>query len=329
MDEKPEINNVIAMMSFAAVVSTGGFSAAAAALGYSKAAVSRQISRLEASLGVKLLDRTTRAVSLTPAGRELYTRCSRIVDEVNEANQVVTGMLARPRGELKVNAPVVSSLFELTKIIPRFLQEYPDIRLFLNLSDSRADLLKGRFDVAFWVGDPYDSNLDTVRLRHYGMVLVGAPQYLAKHGHPIVPSDLKEHVCISETHLSRVGEWHLSDDITVSVNRGPLTSNSVRLAREAALGALGISYLPSFIVEEDIAQGRLQALLPDLVTQQIPLYLMFPKGSYALAKVRAFVDFLRKEIGGDGKLSSPGTMGPVATADPNRKKARTKKAQIS
>src|SRR5437868_9180822 len=103
MDERPEINNVIAMMSFAAVVSSGGFSSAATALGYSKAAVSRQIARLEASLGVRLLDRTTRTVSLTPAGRELYTRCSRIVDEVNEANHVVSGMLARPRGEPKVN----------------------------------------------------------------------------------------------------------------------------------------------------------------------------------------------------------------------------------
>jgi DNA-binding transcriptional LysR family regulator len=306
MDDKPEISNVVAMMSFAAVVSTGGFSAAALALGYSKAAVSRQISRLETSLGVKLLDRTTRTVSLTPAGRELYLRCSRIVDEVNEANKVVTGMLARPRGDLKVNAPVVSSLFDLTKIIPRFLQEYSDIRMYLNLSDTRADLLKGRFDVAFWIGEPYDSNLDTVRLRHYPMVLVGAPAYLEKHGLPVVPGDLKDHVCVLETHLSRVGEWHLSDDITVTINRGPLTSNSVRMAREATLQGLGISYLPSFLVEEDIEQGRLRTLLPDLVTKQIPLYLMFPKGNYALAKVRAFVDFLRDEIGGgDKSLSRP------------------------
>ncbi len=296
MEEKPEINNVIAMMSFAAVVSTGGFSSAANALGYSKAAVSRQIARLEASLGVKLLDRTTRAVSLTPAGREMYVRCSRIVDEVNEANTIVTGMTSRPRGELKVNAPVVSSLFDLTKIIPRFLQTYPDVRLFVNLSDSRADLLKGRFDVAFWMGEPYDSSLDAVRLRNYPMVLVGSKTYLTQRGSPTVASDLKDHTCIVETHLSRVGEWKLSGDVTVSVNRGPLTSNSVRMAREATLEGLGISYLPMFLVEEDIAAGRLEVVLPDLVTEQIPLYLMFPKGNYALAKVRAFVDFLTNEI---------------------------------
>lgn len=305
MEEKPAISNVIAMMSFAAVVSTGGFSSAANALGYSKAAVSRQIARLEASLGVKLLDRTTRAVSLTSAGREMYARCSRIVDEVNEANRIVTGMTSRPRGELKVNAPVVSSLFDLTRIFPRFLQTYPDVRLFVNLSDSRADLLKGRFDVAFWMGEPYDTNLDAVLLRHYPMVLVGARSYLADRGRPTAPNDLKEHVCIIETHLSRVGEWKLSSDVTVPVNRGPLTSNSVRMAREATLEGLGISYLPAFLVEGDIASGKLEALLPDLVDEQIALYLMFPKGNYGLAKVRAFVDFLSREISGEEMTDLP------------------------
>lgn len=312
MDERPEINNVIAMMSFAAVVSSGSFSAAAVALGYSKAAVSRQISRLEASLGVKLLDRTTRAVSLTPAGREMYIRCSRIVDEVNEANDVVTGMTSRPKGELKVNAPVVSSLFDLTKIIPRFLREYPDIRLYLNLSDSRADLLKGRFDIAFWIGDPYDSELDAIRLRRYPMVLVASPAYLARHGHPVLPNDLKDHVCILETHLSRVGEWQLSDDSTVSVGRGPLTSNSVRMAREAAVEGLGVSFLPSFLVEQEIAEGRLVCLLADIVTKQIPLYLMVPKGNYAVSRVRAFVDFLREEIGSDDKSVTASGIGLAA-----------------
>lgn len=297
MEDKLEINNVVAMMSFAAVVSTGSFSAAAVALGYSKAAVSRQISRLEASVGMKLLDRTTRTVSLTPAGREMYVRCSRIVDEVNEANRVMTGMVQRPRGELKVNAPVVSSLFDLTKIMPSFLKAYPEVRLFLNLSDSRADLLKGRFDVAFWMGEPYDSNLDAVRLRDYGMALVASPEYLERSGRPLAANELKDHVCILETHLSRVGEWRLSGDVTVTVNRGPLTSNSVRMAREATLEGLGVSFLPNFLVEEDIAQGRLEILLPEIVDAQIPLYLMFPKGNYMLAKVRAFVDFLVARLG--------------------------------
>lgn len=301
MDDRPEISNVIAMMSFAAVVSAGSFSAAATSLGYSKAAVSRQIARLEASLGVKLLDRTTRAVSLTPAGREMYSRCSRIVDEVNEANMVVTGMLSRPRGELKVNAPVVSSLFDLTKSIPRFLQAYPEVRLFVNLSDSRADLLKGRFDVAFWIGEPYDSNVDAIKLRDYPMALVAAKSYLEKNGYPTLPSDLKEHVCLLETHLSRVGEWRLSDDTTVTVNRGPLTSNSVRMAREAALEGLGICYLPSFLLEDDIARGALEVLLADQITDKIPLYLLFPKGNYSLSKVRAFVDFMREEVSGEDK----------------------------
>jgi DNA-binding transcriptional LysR family regulator len=296
MEDRPDLGNVMAMMSFAAVVSSGGFSNAAKLLGYSKAAVSRQIAKLEQSIGVRLLDRTTRSVTLTPAGREMYARCARIVDEVNEANQIITGMISKPRGELKVNAPVVSSLFELTAIIPRFLKAYPDVRLFLNLSDSKVDMLKGRFDVAFWMGDPFDASLESVQLRNYPLVLVAAPDYLARAGWPSTPHDLKEHTCIVETHLSKVGEWRLSDDVTVAVNRGPLTSNSVRMAREATLEGLGISYLPRFLVEHDINAKRLEPLLEDIVNESIALHIIFPRGNFALSKVRAFVDFVRNEM---------------------------------
>lgn len=313
MEERPDLGNVMAMMSFAAVVSTGGFSNAAKLLGYSKAAVSRQIAKLEQSIGVRLLDRTTRSVTLTPAGREMYARCARIVEEVNEANQIITGMVSKPRGELKVNAPVVSSLFDLTAIVPRFLQTYPDVRLFLNLSDSKVDLLKGRFDVAFWMGDPFDSSLESVRLRTYPMVLVAAASYLDRAGRPSSAGDLKEMTCIVETHLSKVGEWRLSDEITVPVNRGPLTSNSVRMAREATLEGLGVSYLPRFLVEDDIASKRLEPLLTDVVEESIPLHILFPRGNYALSKVRAFVDFVRTEMT-DLSDTSNGTLIALASA---------------
>tara|TARA_A100001391_G_scaffold119169_4_gene81007 strand:- start:4536 stop:5480 length:945 start_codon:yes stop_codon:yes gene_type:complete len=309
MDDRADLGNVMAMISFAAVVSTGGFSSAAKLLGYSKAAVSRQIAKLEQSTGVRLLDRTTRSIALTPAGREMYARCARIVDEVNEANQIITGMVSKPRGELKVNAPVVSSLFDLTSIIPRFLAEYPEVRLFLNLSDSKVDMLKGRFDVAFWMGDTFDAGLEAVRLRDYPMALVAAPSYLEKAGKPTAPGDLKDHTCIVETHLSKVGEWRLAEDITVAVNRGPLTSNSVRMAREATLAGLGISYLPQFLVEEDIAAKRLETILEGTVKQSFPLHIIFPRGNFALSKVRAFVDFVRDEMQTEGKTDQGGALG--------------------
>lgn len=313
MEERPDLGNVMAMMSFAAVVSTGGFSNAAKLLGYSKAAVSRQVAKLEQSIGVRLLDRTTRSVTLTPAGREMYARCARIVDEVSEANQVITGMVSKPRGELKVNAPVVASLFDLTSIIPRFLARYPEVRLFLNLSDSKVDMLKGRFDVAFWMGEPFDASLESVQLRTYPMALVAAPAYLAEAGWPSTPNDLKDHTCIVETHLSKVGEWRLSDDTIVAVNRGPLTTNSVRMAREATLNALGISYLPRFLVEADIAANRLEPLLEDMVTESIPLHVIFPRGNFALSKVRAFVDFVREETRDEDGPGSGALLG-LATA---------------
>lgn len=296
MRDKIQVGNVVEMMAFAAVVSTGSFSAAAQQLNCSKAAVSRQIARLEAGVGLKLLTRTTRTVSLTPAGREVYGRCSRIVDEVNEANQVMTGMLTTPRGELKINAPVVSTLFRITEAIPRFVKQYPDVRIQLNLSDSKVDLLHGTFDVAFWVGEPYDSALEAVKLREYEMILAGAPEYFRRRRKPTTPADLKDHTCVMETHLSRPGEWRLSKGQTIAVSRSPLTSNSVRMTREAILDGMGIAFLPRFLVADDIAAKRLVTVLPDYVSARLPLYVMFPKGHYMLAKVKAFVDYLSAAI---------------------------------
>lgn len=296
MRDKVQVSNVVAMMSFAAVASTGSFSAAAEQLNCSKAAVSRQIARLETAIGVKLLTRTTRTVALTPAGRELYGRCARIVDEVNETNQIMSGMLTSPRGDLRINAPVVSTLFRITEIIPRFVKQYPDVRVHVNLSDSKVDLLHGSFDAAFWVGQPYDSALEAVKLRDYEMVLAGAPEYFRRKRKPTTPADLKEHDCIIETHLSRPGEWQLSKDQTISVSRGPLTSNSVRLTREAILAGMGVAYLPRFLLADDLAAKRVTAVLTEYVSERLPLYVIFPKGHYVLAKVKAFVDFLTKAI---------------------------------
>jgi DNA-binding transcriptional LysR family regulator len=313
MSDKVQVGNVVAMMSFAAVASTGSFSAAAEQLNCSKAAVSRQVARLESSVGLKLFTRTTRNVALTPAGRELYGRCARIVDEVNEANQVMAGMLTKPRGELRINAPVVATLFRLTEIIPSFVKQYPDVRIHLNLSDNKVDLLHGNFDAAFWVGDPYDSATDAVKLREYEMVLVGSPEYLRRKSKPVNPTELKNHDCIIETHLSRPGEWRLSKDQTITVGRGPLTSNSVRMTRQAVLAGMGIAFLPRFIVADDIAAKRVVPVLSDYVSARLPLHVMFPKGHYMLAKVKAFVDFLVATMS-----DKP------ATKDATAKRSRTK-----
>ena len=145
------------------------------------------------------------------------------------------------------------------------------------------------------------------------MVLVASRNYLEGAGRPTAPNDLKEHTCIVETHISKVGEWRLSQGVTVAVNRGPLTSNSVRMAREATLEGLGISYLPRFLVEEDIAADRLEALLPDMVSERIPLHIIFPRGNYALSKVRAFVDYVRAEMH-DESESNAGALLALASA---------------
>jgi DNA-binding transcriptional LysR family regulator len=315
MRDKVQVGNVVAMMSFAAVASTGSFSAAAQQLNCSKAAVSRQIARLEASIGLKLLTRTTRRVALTPAGRELYGRCSRIVDEVNETNQVMAGMHTTPRGDLRINAPVIATLLRLPQIIPRFVMRFPEVRVHVNLSDSKADLLHGKFDAAFWVGEPYDTALEAVKLREYEMVLAGAPEYFRRRRKPTTPAELKDHNCIIETYLSQPTEWRLSKNHTITVSRGPLTSNSVRMTREAILAGMGIAYLPRIFLAEDLAAKRLVSVLSTYVAERLPLYIMFPRGHYVLAKVKAFVDFITAAINEKDEAA------PVASSDSGRSHA--------
>jgi DNA-binding transcriptional LysR family regulator len=175
------------------------------------------------------------------------------------------------------------------------------VRIHLNLSDNKVDLLHGNFDAAFWVGEPYDSAIEAVKLLDYPMVMVGSPDYFRRKSKPTNPADLKNYDCIVETHLSRPGEWRLSKDETIAVSRSPLTSNSVRMTREAILAGMGIAFLPRFIVAEDIAAKRVVPVLSDYVSALLPLYVMFPKGHYVLAKVKAFVDFLVATMSDNGK----------------------------
>ena len=296
MSNDLSLKNLSAMIAFASIVDTGSFSAAAKLLGCSKAGVSRQIARLEKATGVKLLHRTTRKVTPTPAGKGYYTRCARIVDEVNEANQLMAGMVSTPRGELKVNAPVVFTLFKTKKLITEFIKRYPEVKVNLTLSDNKVDLLKEGFDVAFWLGDPYDSNLDSVRLGSFDMIVCGSPKYFKENGVPKDPAELKKHECIIETHLSRPGEWRLSDSLTVTIQGRRLLTNSVRVACESVLEGVGLAFLPSFIVSDDINKGRLKSVLTDYVDAQLPMHIIFPTSQYLLAKVRVFIDFLSEVI---------------------------------
>jgi DNA-binding transcriptional LysR family regulator len=279
-------------------VNAGSFSRAADELGCSKAAVSRQIARLEEAIGVKLLNRTTRRIALTPTGKTFYARCARIVDEVNETNQLISGMLGEPTGELRIKAPVVFTLFQSTsELIPRFLKRYTDVNIELRLSDRKVDLLEEGFDVAFWFGEPYDTSLDTVKLASFPMVLCGSPQYLKKYGIPKDPADLTDHFGVLETHFSRPGKWQFTKDQAIDVQNSRIQTNSVRIARVSALNGVGLAFLPSFIVADDLKAGKLKAVLSDQVKAELPLYVVYPKQQYQLARVRVFIEFLHETIG--------------------------------
>jgi len=288
------------MAVLAAVVEAEGFSAAARRLGMSKSAVSKQIGRLEAHLGVRLLHRTTRKLSLTEAGRVYYRHVVRVLDEARAAEDAVAGLRGRPQGTLRVVTPMSFGLLHVAPALSAFLREYPELRLELTMEDRLTDLVEGGFDLAIRIGQLRDSSLVARRISSSRVVLCAAPAYLAARGTPATPEDLLAHDCLHFTHHSGGTDWRFDGPQGPVTVRAParLQANSGLALREAALAGLGILRSPLFTVAEDLRAGRLLSLLPDYVLPPVNIYAVFPEGRHVPAKSRLFVDFLAARIGG-------------------------------
>ena len=242
------LHNLPALVVFATVVDKGNLTKAAEELVCSKAAVSRHISNLEDRIGFKLLHRTTRKVSLTSQGKELYNCCANIIRSMDEANLLIDGIISEPRGELRVTAPLAFSLLKTREVIPRYLKKFNQMSVDLTLLDHPVDLLSEGYDVAFWVGEPYNQHFSKVKIHTFNKVICASPDYLQKNGMPKDIAQLMEHNCIQEEHMGKITNWVLSANDSIEVNGTQLKSNSGRVAREAAIAGLGIAYLPSYIV---------------------------------------------------------------------------------
>lgn len=290
------LNNLPALVVFATVVEKGNLTKAAEELVCSKAAVSRQISNLEDRIGFKLLYRTTREVVLTNQGKELYSCCAGIIRSMAEANILIDGIISDPRGELRLTAPLAFTLLKMKDVIPRYLQKYSEMSVNLTLLDHPVDLLAEGFDMAFWVGEPYNPGYYKVRIHTFKKVICASPDYLERHGIPRSPDELLTHNCIQEEHMGKVSRWELAPDTNVDVSGNKLKSNSGRVARDASLAGLGIAYLPSYLVEDDIDQGKLVPLLEDYVDIDLPLYLLYPATHSHMAKVRTFIDICEERV---------------------------------
>lgn len=284
------------MEIFVRVVEEGSFSAAATALGLTKSAVSKRVAALEDRLGARLLNRTTRRLSVTDAGAAFHGRAARILAEAEEAEAEVSCLQAAPRGLLRVNAPVTFGVTHLGPLLPGFLGRHPELSVDLVLNDRFVDLVEEGFDVAVRIADLDDSSLIARRLCPSDRVVVASPAYVARHGAPATPEALAAHRCLLYSYLRRSGEWclrHASGrEARVRVEGAALRANNGDVLRQAAVDGLGVTMMPTFIVGADLAAGRLVRLLPDWQDATGAVHAVWPAGRFTPAKVRAFVDLL-------------------------------------
>lgn len=286
---------------FIAVVENGSFSKAAEKLGTSKSAVSKRVSVLENTLGVKLLHRTTRRLSLTGAGEQYYHYALKALTAASEGVDSVTQLQGKPKGLLKVSSPMSFGRLHLAPLVTDFLTHYPDITLNLVMDDKKVDLIEGGFDVAIRAGDMEDSTLIARRLASCRSVVCASPIYLQKHGTPSTPVELKEHNCIRFSYGHNANEWvfHGPDGTQKIKAEGNYQVNNSEALQQAALEGLGIARIPTFVIGQDISKGRLVPLLEHYSLPMQTFYVVFPERRYLPAKVRVFLDFIIDKLESD------------------------------
>jgi DNA-binding transcriptional LysR family regulator len=283
------------MAAFVRIVDTGGLAPAARDLGLTPSAVSKQLGRLEARLGVRLLTRTTRRIGLTPEGEIYLARARDILSLIEAAEQDVTAGRGRPGGLLRVNTGTAFARHRLIPLLPGFFARYPAITLDLSVTDRRVDLVAEQVDVLLRTGQLGDSSLIARKIAEGRRVVCAAPAYLERRGSPATPEALLAHDCLVLRGLARLTAWpfRTATGLQTLTVRGIATTDSAEALRDMALAGLGIIRVSAFIVARDIAEGRLVALFEDLhVSEDVPVWAVTAPGRHRLPRVRVFVDFL-------------------------------------
>lgn len=283
-----------AMRVFVGVVDAGSFVGAAEALNLSKTAVSRQVAELEASLGARLLHRTTRKLSLTSAGQTFHVRCKTLLADLAQYEGEVAAHAVQATGVLKINVPVTFGLLHLAPVWPRFMQAHPGVTLDVTLSDRVVDLVEEGYDLAVRIARLPSSTLVSRPLASTRMVLCASPAYLAQHGHPAHPSELRQHRVLSYSLFSLGDQWTFDGPQgAVGVTVSPvLSTNSGDTCRCAALQGQGVMLQPSFLVADDLRTGRLQELMPDFRSLSLDICAVYPTRQLVPHKVRVMIDCL-------------------------------------
>ncbi|RKH01688.1 LysR family transcriptional regulator [Corallococcus sp. CA053C] len=286
---------------FVTVVARGSFTRAAEALDTSPANVTRYVNELESHLGTRLLNRSSRKLSLTQGGEALYERSRSILDEVAEAEALASSASVQPRGRLRINAPVSFGILHLAPLWPGFLRKYPDVALDVALNDRVVDIIDEGYDLAVRVSRAGSTTHVARKLATSQNIVCAAPSYLRRRGRPKVPADLGEHACLGYSYSATADEWSLVDDtgkaLSVKV-RCVMHANNGDTLRAAALAGTGISWQPTFLIAEDLKQGRLVRVLPTYRMPDIDVLALYPSRRHVSAKVRVMVDFLAESFAG-------------------------------
>ena len=297
-----------AIQVFAQVVESGSFSAAATRLGLSTTAASRHVAELEAHLQTRLLNRTTRRVSLTEGGRAFYERSVQLLADLGEAEQEASRAAIVPRGTIKLTTSVNFGVRHVAPAIAQFLEAHAEVRFDVSLADRIVDLVEEGFDLGVRIGAPGSDNIVARKLGETRLVPCASPEYLKLHGAPAVPEDLSEHNCFTYEYVTPRNLWRFRDasgnERAVRVS-GNLHSNNGDLLAEAAARGAGIVFEPTFILGPEVRAGRLVPLLQEFVPPPIPIYAVYPSRKHLSAKVRLFVDFLVQRFAQAQDWSAP------------------------
>lgn len=284
---------------FARVVEAGSFTAAAARLECSRPAVSKAVTRLEQRLGTRLLNRTTRRLSLTETGRTFYEQSARALREIQAARDAVSTLQSAPRGALRVNAPMSFAVLHVAPLLASFRSRYPEITVDIHLDDRKIDLVEEGFDVAIRIASLADSAYVARRLTACRHVICAAPAYIDESGAPRTPADLAQHRIVTYRLQTSSTRWEFrrrdgSSDV-VDITPAIQMNNSLAI-REAVLSGAGVTRTPTFVVGDDLRSGRLVPLLKDYESPEFAVFAMYPERRYLSPKVRAFVDFMAESL---------------------------------
>jgi len=258
------------MRLFCQVMESGSFTAAAEQLGLSKQFVSRRLIQLEDRLGVRLLNRSTRRLDVTPLGQSYYESALRLLGDVEQVEQGIAGQNSEPRGTIRLSAPLSFAMAHLGCLLPLFLQRHPQVSVEVDLSDRPVDLIGEGYDLVLRIGTLEDSTLIARRIASIERVYCASPEYLALRGTPLKPEDLAEHDCLPYGHGRQV-QWRFKGKLQALNVTGRMRVNNGELLRDTAVAGLGVTYLPTFIVGDALKDGRLVTLLDDFAPEALTL----------------------------------------------------------